>query len=237
MKRLLFVFFLASASAALAVCTPETINQATVKQQIRLQMTSAQVSALLGCNPVELPAPAGTAASTLLAWGINDGGYRKQISVDFSSGGGATRARYQEIPLQSAGVGNGNDDRNLVALALLFAASSNAAHSAIGGGLSVCTPATINPGAVQRIRPHMTPAAVSAVLGCAPTEVGPVWIWGIPLMDKLSSKIQVAVVFDVSGALTAQYQVITPGALPICNGALRVEPPPQIGNWVPGACL
>jgi len=236
MTRLLFVFLLASTSVAQAVCTPATINQATV-QQIRLQMTPVAVSALLGCNPVELPAPEGLrTASTLLAWIINDGLYRKQISVEFAAGGGATRASYREIPLQAQAGGGGNDDRNLAALALLFAASGHAASSAInGGGVGVCTPATINPGAVQRVRPYMTPAAVSAVLGCAPTEIGPVWFWGIPLM-KLSSKIHVAVVFDESGALTAQYQVIALGVPPICNGAMRVEPPTQIGNWVPGSC-
>lgn len=237
MRKFLFVFLLASASAAQAICTSTTINQATA-QQIRLQMTQAAISTMLGCDPIELPAPAGAAESTLLAWSIIDGAYRKQISVNFDmAGGGATHASYREIPLQTQAGGGGNNDRNLIALALLFAASNNAARSTIGGGLGVCTPSTINPGAVQRVRPYMTPAAVSAVLGCAPTEIGPVWIWGIPLMDKLSSKIQVAVVFDAEGAVTAQYQVLAPGVPPICNGALRVEPPTQIGNWVPGACL
>lgn len=238
MKRLYVCFLLASASTVQAICTPATINQTTAQQQIRLQMTSTQVSALLGCNPVELPAPAGTGASTLLAWSIIDGAYRKQISVNFdTAGGGATRASYREIPLQTQAGGSGSNDRNLAALALLFAASNNAARSTVGGGLGVCTPATINPGAVQRVRPYMTPVAVSAVLGCAPTEIGPVWIWGIPLMDKLSSKIQVAVVFDAEGAVTAQYQVLAPGVPPICNGALRVEPPTTTyGNWVPGTC-
>lgn len=234
MKKLLFIFLLASASATQAVCTTATINQTTVQQQIRLQMTAAQVSTVLGCNPVELPAPAGTVASTLLAWGINDGGYRRQISVDFASGGGATRARYQEIPLAQAGGGQ-NDDRNLVALALL-AAGNYATNNISAGGLGVCTPATINPGAAFRVRPYMTPAAVSAVLGCAPTEIGPVWIWGIPLVDKMSAKIQVAVVFDAAGALTAQYQILPPVIpQPIGNGSLRVEPPlAPYGNWVPG---
>lgn len=124
----------------------------------------------------------------------------------------------------------------LAALLLVTAAPVNA----------ICTPATINPGAVQRIRPHMSPAAVSAVLGCVPTKVFPpteifqdslqIWYWGIPQVGM--SKIHVAVTFDDSGALSAQYQVIStdPKVPPICNGALRVEPPTTIGNWVPGAC-
>lgn len=97
---------------------------------------------------------------------------------------------------------------------------------------AVCTPATINPAAVQAIRPYMSPAAVSGVLGCAPTEIGPVWIWGVPLVDQLGAKIQVAVAFDAAGAVTAQYQVIPPVAAS-ANGALRVDP----GGWVPGAAV
>lgn len=118
----------------------------------------------------------------------------------------------------------------LAALLLVTAAPVNA----------ICTPATINPDAVQRVRPHMSPVAVSAVLGCAPTEIFQdslqLWYWGIPQVGM--SKILVAVTFDSSGVLSAQYQVIStdPKVPPICNGALRVEPPTTIGNWVPGAC-
>lgn len=100
-----------------------------------------------------------------------------------------------------------------------------------------CTPATINPGAVQIVRPHMSPAAVSGVLGCAPTEIGPVWVWGVPGVDQVGAKMQVGVVFDELGAVSAQYQVFPPVIpKPAGNGALRVEPPlPPFGNWVPGA--
>jgi hypothetical protein len=52
---------------------------------------------------------------------------------------------------------------------------------------AVCTPETINPGAVQLIRPHMSVAAVSGVLGCVPTDLPPPttfpfgrWIWAVP---------------------------------------------------------
>ena len=101
-----------------------------------------------------------------------------------------------------------------------------------------CTPATVNPGAVMLIRPHMTPAAVSGIMGCAPTDIPisliGVWVWGIPLVDPLGMRMQLAVVFDTAGALSAQYQLFPPIMPPAGNGALRVEPPPfSIGNWVP----
>lgn len=246
MKKLLSVFLLAGASAAQAICTSTTINQATA-QQIRLQMTPTAISTMLGCNPVELPAPAGTVASTLLAWGINDGVYHKQISVDFAAGGGATRARYQEIPLAQAGGGQ-NNDRNLVALALLAAGSNYATNNISAGGLGVCTPATINPGAVQLIRPHMNVAAVSGVLGCGPTELPPPttfpfgrWIWAVPRAVANSQGLEyqeVGVAIDEVGVMFAIY-TFAPllGARPGCNGALRVEPPTTTyGNWVPGTC-
>lgn len=105
---------------------------------------------------------------------------------------------------------------------------------------AICTPATINPGAVQTIRPYMSPAAVSGVLGCAPTEIPPtgigVWIWGIPFSELAGTKTQVGVVFDGAGAVSAFFQVF-PVVIPkpSGNGALRVEPPlPPFGNWVPG---
>jgi hypothetical protein len=112
--------------------------------------------------------------------------------------------------------------------ALLCAVVMSAAASAG----AVCTPATINPAAVQAIKPYMSPAAVSGVLGCAPTEIGPVWIWGVPLVDQAGAKIQVAVAFDAAGAISAHYQVIPPVAA-TANGALRVDP----GVWVPGVAV
>lgn len=117
----------------------------------------------------------------------------------------------------------------MILLIALFTAASVAQ--------AVCSTTTINPGAVQAIRPHMTPAAVSAVLGCAPTEIGPLWlwIWGVPLVDEVVGKIQVAVVFDEEGVLSAHYQVIPISTGPAGNSALRVEPGvPTYGTWVPG---
>lgn len=101
---------------------------------------------------------------------------------------------------------------------------------------AVCTPATINPAAVQAIRPYMSPAAVSGVLGCAPTEIGPVWIWGVPLVDKAGATIQVAVAFDAAGAVTAQYQVIPP-IVPSGQGAIRVHGAWVRGAWVSGTTI
>lgn len=229
---------LATSVAQAAVCTTATINP-NMAQRIPPRLTQDAISAMLGCSPVELPPEPGVvAASRILAWGLIDGALKKQIAVQFDSAGASASARYQEIPLLFPGKrasDSANDDtKKALALALMLAASG-AARSAAGGAPSVCTPATINPAAVMGIRPHMTPAAVSAVLGCSPTEIGPVWIWGIPLASEVASKIQIAVVFDEEGVSSAHYQLVPPLIRPAGNGALRVEPPPPtFGNWVPG---
>lgn len=121
-----------------------------------------------------------------------------------------------------------------------FAMLSVVAMLATNAGAQ-CTPASINPAAAQRVRPYMTPMAVSGVLGCAPTEIPPngigVWIWGVPLLDQVGAKMQVGVAFDELGAVSGYFQVfqsVIPK--PVGNGALRVEPQlPPFGNWVPGA--
>lgn len=113
---------------------------------------------------------------------------------------------------------------------------------------AVCTPATINPAAVQLIRPHMSVAAVSGVLGCAPTELPPPtrfpfgrWIWAVPRAVANSQGLEyqeVGVAIDEAGVMFAIY-TFAPlvGSRPGCNGALRVEPPTTThGNWVPGTC-
>jgi len=236
MKRLSCVFLLAATSVAQAVCGTATINP-DMAPRIQPGLSQSAISAMLGCTPTELPPEPGvTQASRIFAWGLIDGLLKKQISVQFDYAGASISARYQEIPLLPGRSASEDDDtKKAVALALMVAASGTARNVA-GGAPSVCTPATINPGAVQAVRPHMTPAAVSAVLGCAPSEVGPVWVWSVPAVDKVVSKIQVGVVFDAAGAVSAHYQVI-----PLIvtqqagNGALRVEPPPPMfGNWVPG---
>ncbi|MDD5330265.1 MAG: hypothetical protein PHX38_09690 [Sulfuricella sp.] len=106
---------------------------------------------------------------------------------------------------------------------------------------AICTPATINPGAMQAIRPHMSPAAVSAILGYPPTnitvtETGTnIWIFGVPYplaMARALEYEEVGVAFDAAGALFAIYTtapLIT--RRPAGNGALRVDP----GGWIPGA--
>lgn len=125
---------------------------------------------------------------------------------------------------------------------ILFAillASASAAQA-------ICTPATINPAAVQLIRPHMSVAAVSGVLGCAPTDFPPptifpfgTWVWAVPKAMAISQGLQyqeVGVSVDEAGVMFAIYTfspllVARPGG----NGALRVEPAaPPYGNWVPG---
>lgn len=223
---------------AFAQCTPATINSGMPPRVVGLAQDG--ISALLGCLPTVLePTPGVPQAPQIYTWGLVDGPLRKQIAVQFDRAGSAVSARYQEIPLlpgRSAAREDNSDTQAAVAIALM-AAASGAARSAASGGAAICTPATINPGAVQMVRPHMSPAAVSGVLGCAPTEVGPVWVWSVPGADQAGAKIQVAVVFDAAGAVSAQYQVIPPIA-PLGNGALRVEPPlPPFGNWVPGAAV
>lgn len=127
-----------------------------------------------------------------------------------------------------------NSRAALVALLLVTAAPVNA----------ICTPATINPGAPARIRPHMTPAAVSAVLGCAPTDIPPTliggWVWAVPLdLNPVGARMQVLVVFDAAGTLGAFYQFFPPDGpdghigRPIGNGAIRVEP--STPNWIFGS--
>lgn len=101
---------------------------------------------------------------------------------------------------------------------------------------AVCTPATINPAAVQAVRPYMSPSAVNGILGCAPTEVGPVWIWSIPGVDRAGAIVQIGVVFDEAGAVSAQYQVIPP-IVPAGQGALRVHGAWVNGAWVSGTTI
>ena len=104
-----------------------------------------------------------------------------------------------------------------------------------------CTPATINPSAALAVRPHMSPGSVSGLLGCAPSDVPAgatgIWIWAVPMTDKLGMQTQIAVAFDGSGALFAQFQEFPAATMPSANGALRVEPPPPMGNWVPSGAI
>lgn len=230
LKVIIAAVAIAVSGTAIGQCTTATINGEMAKRTIGL--TQDGISPLLGCKPIALaPGPGVPESSPIYAWGYVAGGVRRQIAVQFDRSGLAMSARYQEIPLSAS---NSSDDDLPLALAIaLFAAKRNAAMSG-----AVCSPATINPGAVQMIRPHMTPQTVSGVLGCAPMDVSAspvgVWIWAVPLVDQLGAKMQVAVVFDEAGALSAQYQVVPPVVRPIGNGALRVEPPTITGNWVPG---
>jgi hypothetical protein len=115
---------------------------------------------------------------------------------------------------------------------------------AMSGAWAVCTSASINPGAVDRIRPHMTVEAVTAVLGCAPTEPPPattfplgVWVWGVPgpVAAAQGYKYQnLSVVVDGEGVTFAMYS-FSPivSVQPAGNSGLKVEPPLQAqGAWV-----
>lgn len=87
----------------------------------------------------------------------------------------------------------------------------------------------------------MSPGSVSGLLGCAPTDIPVgatgIWIWAVPMTDKLGMQTQLAVAFDEAGALSAQFQQFPVAATPTAYGALRVEPPPPMGNWIPGGTI
>lgn len=97
---------------------------------------------------------------------------------------------------------------------------------------AICTPATINPGAIQRIAPHMSLAAVEAILDCVPSEHTPgesgaiLWTWRVPLYGSA-----VHVVVDAAGVVGAFY--FSPGLLSY-SSAMRVEPP-LAPLWMPSA--
>lgn len=236
--RLLLCAAAVVAADASAECTSATVNSGMPPRVMGLVQDG--ISSLLGCLPTVLePTPGVPRASRIYTWGFADGVSRKQIAVQFDQAGLAASARYQEIPLLPGGSTRSDNSDLKAAAAIVLLAAGSALRSAAAAG-AVCTPATINPAAVQMVRPHMMPQAVSGVLGCLPTEIPAtgigVWIWGVPLLDQVGAKMQVAVVFDELGAASAQYQFFPPAIpKPAGNGALRVEPPlPPFGNWVPG---
>lgn len=98
---------------------------------------------------------------------------------------------------------------------------------------AICTPATVNPAAIQRIMPRMSVAAVQAVMGCLPTETM-IGESGVTLLRFAVPFINggVYVVFDTAmGVSFAEYM---DPLIVSYNGALRAEPPlaPQ---WMPSA--
>lgn len=71
---------------------------------------------------------------------------------------------------------------------------------------AICTPATVNPGAVQRILPRMSVSAAQAAMGCLPVqnttgESGMTLLrFALPLTPG-----GVLVVFDSRGAISVEY--------------------------------
>ena len=240
MKTILIAVALAiaSASASAAPCTAITINPDMVIH-IQRGMTPEGVSGILGCMPTERPA---LGSSRLLVWGTEDINPRKQIAVDFDvnyAGSSALQARYQEIPLSpGVGVSGGNDtgveDVATAAVLIAFAASRG---SFIGSpAASGCTPATINAGAVSRIRPHTAIETVIGMLGCSPTEVFFAEIVGVtkykflvPILD-----VELDVFSDSMGVSFAIYIDRTNPLERRYDSALRVEQP-LTPNWMPSA--
>lgn len=226
-----------STLAQAAPCSTITINPDMVIH-IQHGMAPEDVSGILGCMPTERPA---LGSSRLLVWGTEDINPRKQIAVGFAvnyAGSSALQARYQEIPL-SAGVDGGNSGtQEAVAVAAIVALGAfSGGQMSIGSpAASGCTPATINPGAVSRIRPHTSIETVIAMLGCSPTEIffaEKVGVTGykflVPLLDAEldvfsdSMGISFAIYIDRTNPLERHY-----------NGALRIEPP-LAPNWMPNA--
>lgn len=228
-------FLILICGSAHADCTTRTINPAMAERDMQ-GLTPDSISALLGCQPIETPQALGMPQT--LTWGLSDGALWKQIVVPFNYAG-ATKAKYQEIPIRGGSDNNAVSISTAVGLGLMLAASSSS--RTVGSTNSVCTTATINRGAPQKIRPHMTPGAVSGVLGCSPTKLPPpstfplgVWVWEVPRVGLQPIEL-VTVGFDEAGSTLAAYGLLPSDMSPTGNGALRVEPSvPAYGNWVPG---
>lgn len=177
MKTILIAMALAiaSASASAATCTTATINRDMVIH-IQRGMTPEVVTGILGCMPTERPAPV-VGSSRLLVWDTEDINPRKQIAVDFAvnyAGSSVLQAQYQEIPL-SPGVGMSDGDtggRDVAAAAAAALIALAAARGSFTGSAAAsgCTPAQVNPGAVQRVRPYMSLGAAQAAVGCLPVQ-------------------------------------------------------------------
>jgi len=112
---------------------------------------------------------------------------------------------------------------SIVALAVFTAAPAWA----------ICTPATINPGAVSRIRPHTSIETVIAMLGCSPVdvfvaEVGTTkYSFLVPVLN-----VGLYVFTDSMGVSFALYTDHTNPTGVQYNGALRIEPPLS-PSWLP----
>lgn len=95
-----------------------------------------------------------------------------------------------------------------------------------GPAWAICTPAQVNPGAVQRIRPYMSVGAAQAAVGCLPvqnttTASGTTLLrFALPLTPG-----GLIAVFDSRGAVGAVY---TDPTITLYTGAFAP-------NWIPSA--
>lgn len=236
MKAIIFTVALTIAStSATAACSTTTINT-VMASAIPSGSSVLNVSGLLGCAPDQTPTPNST--SSTLTWSVISS-TKQQIVVNFA-GAGSVSARYQEIPL-SAGVNGGNSNsstQEAVAVAAIIALGAfKGGQMSIGSpAASGCTPATINPGAVSRIRPHSTIETAIAMLGCSPTEVFFAEKIGVTKYKFLVPMLDVEL--DVfSDSLGVSFAIYIDRTNPIerhYNGALRIEPP-LTPNWMPSA--
>jgi len=225
----------ASTSAA-AACSTTTINN-VMASAIQPGSSVLNVSGLLGCAPDQTPMP--NSASSTLTWSVVSS-TKQQIVVNFA-GTGSVSARYQEIPL-SPGVGLSSDSntgtQDAVAVAAIIALGAfRGGQMTIGSpAASGCTPATINPGAVSRIRPHTSIEMVVAMLGCNPTEVFLAEKVGVTKYSFLVPvlNVELDVFSDSMGVSFALYSDRTNPIETSYNSGFRAEQP-LTPNWMPSA--
>ncbi len=235
-KITLVAMVIASASAS-AACSTTTINN-VMASAIPSGSSVLSVSGLLGCTPDQMPTL--NSASSTLTWSVVS--YTKQQIVVNFAGAGSVSARYQEIPL-SAGMNGGNSNSNTntqdavaVAAIIAFGAFRDGQMSIGSPAASGCTPATINPGAVLRIRPHTSIETVIAMLGCKPTEtffadkVGVTkYSFLVPVLN-----VELDVFSDSMGVSFALYSDRTNPLETSYNSGFRAEQP-LTPNWMPSA--
>ncbi len=101
---------------------------------------------------------------------------------------------------------------------------------------SGCTPASVNPGAVSRIRPHTSIEMVIAMLGCNPTEIFFAEKVGVTKYSFLVPilNVELDVFSDSMGVSFALYSDRTNPLETSYSSGFRAEQP-LTPNWMPSA--
>jgi hypothetical protein len=238
------------AAAALAVlastaqaepCVAGNINQSAltvVRDEMAVVggLSVQDISGLLRCSPTATDGNTST-------WSARDASMIRQIVVDFSGQGKAVRATLKSIP-NVAGAGSDNSNAAAAAVLLGAAALAGSAGGSAGVAFGGCTPATINPSAIALLRPYEPLSAVTAQLGCAPSQVV------VDVFDPLTEKVAlspgatgalwevgpggqlgaIGATFDVRGLVDAVY--LSPGGVAgTYTGGFRQLTPPVPTPW------